>query len=552
MDFSRPIEIAEDIFWVGYIVPNDPFQCHAYVIRNKDESILIDPGSMITFPVVLEKIYKVVDLKDIKYVIMHHQDPDITGCYSTLESIMPYRDDRRIVTHWRTQALLKHYMWKTPFYLIDKHDWKLKAGDRELEFIFTPYAHFPGAFCTLDKKTKTLFSSDIFGAISDTFKFYADKSKEYLEGLFLFHKHYMPSKAILNYALKQIEEAKPKLIAPQHGSIIKEDLIDYVISKLKELECGLFFFESKESDIVLLNKTENILKKFFEDALINTHFEKVLENLFKYIKNEIPSLKEIVVISKFPNTKDSLIFKVDDKGVTKKICDSVREFKNYKVSYLLKAQDQKVGDIYIYAQELTPTQKKFLDILFKKISSPLAISLKKNLDYLFLEKTKNELYEKATKDNLTQVYNRSYLWNYLKSKIEEYRHNPYPLSLAILDIDFFKKINDTYGHLVGDEALKELAQLLKESLPPSFVVARYGGEEFVVVMPFTDIDKAYEYMENIRKKVENRKFTSKNINITVRIGVAQYKDGMSLQDFLFEADKKLYTAKKLGRNRVVK
>ncbi|HIC87085.1 MAG TPA: diguanylate cyclase, partial [Aquificae bacterium] len=59
MDFSKPIEIAEDIFWVGYVVPNDPFQCHAYVIRNKDESILIDPGSMITFPFVLEKIYNI-------------------------------------------------------------------------------------------------------------------------------------------------------------------------------------------------------------------------------------------------------------------------------------------------------------------------------------------------------------------------------------------------------------------------------------------------------------------------------------------------------------
>ncbi len=464
---------------------------------------------------------------------MHHQDPDITGCYFTLESIMPHRDDRKIVTHWRTQTLLKHYMWKTPFYLIDKHDWKLKVGDRELEFIFTPYAHFPGAFCTFDKKTKTLFSSDIFGAISNTFKFYADKSKEYLEGVFLFHKHYMPSKVILNYALEQIEKVKPKLIAPQHGSIIKEELINYVISKLKELDCGLFLFESKESDIFLLNKTDAILKKFFEDALISISFEKILENLFKYIQNEVPSLKEILVVSKFLQTEDSLIFKVDNKGVTKKICDSLKDVKNYKIFYLLELKEQKIGNVYIYAEELTQDQKKFLDILFKKISSPLAISLKKNLDYILLEKTKNELYEKATKDNLTQVYNRHYLWNYLKSKIEEYKHNPYPLSLAIIDIDFFKKINDTYGHLVGDEALKEIAQVLKESVPPSFVVARYGGEEFIIVMPFTDIDQAYKYMENIRKDIENRKFTSRNINITISSGVAQYRDGMSLQDFLF-------------------
>ena len=552
LDFSKPIEIAEDIFWVGYVVPNDPFQCHAYVIRNKDESILIDPGSMIVFPVVLEKIYKVVNLRDIKYIIMHHQDPDITGCYSTLESIMPHRDDRRVVTHWRTQALLKHYAWKTPFYLIDKHDWKLKAGDRELEFIFTPYAHFPGAFCTLDKKTKTLFSSDIFGAISDKFKFYADKSKEYLEGVFLFHKHYMPSRAILNYALREIEKAKPKLIAPQHGSIIKEELIDYVISKLKDLDCGLFLLEENESDVFILDKADNILKRFFEDALVNITFEKILENLFKYIQSEIPSLEKLVVVAKFPEAKEKLIFEAGKDGVTKKICDKEVLFENYKKLFSLEKDGTKIGEVYIFADKLDEKQEKFLNVLFKKISSPMAISLKKNLDYLLLEKTKNELYEKAVKDNLTGLYNRNYLWGYLKNKIEEHKHNPYPLSLAIIDIDHFKKINDTYGHLVGDEALKEVAQVIKESLPPSFVVARYGGEEFIVVMPFTDLDKAYEYIENVRKKIESRKFTSKNINITISAGVAEYKDGWSMKDFIFEADKKVYEAKRSGRNRVIK
>ena len=73
MDYTKAIEIAEDIYWVGYVIPNDPFQCHVYLIKNGDESILIDPGSMITFPIVLEKITSLVSLKDIKYIIMHHQ-----------------------------------------------------------------------------------------------------------------------------------------------------------------------------------------------------------------------------------------------------------------------------------------------------------------------------------------------------------------------------------------------------------------------------------------------------------------------------------------------
>jgi len=108
VDLSKPIEIAEDIFWIGYVVPNDPFQCHVYLVRNGEESVLIDPGSMITFPVVLEKLFQVTPLRNIKYIILHHQDPDIVGCYSTLESIFP-KGERFIVTHWRTETLLKHY-----------------------------------------------------------------------------------------------------------------------------------------------------------------------------------------------------------------------------------------------------------------------------------------------------------------------------------------------------------------------------------------------------------------------------------------------------------
>ncbi len=183
LDLSQPVEIGPEVFWVGYVVPNDPFQYHTYLIRNKDETVLIDPGSMITFPVVLEKILKLVSLRDIKYIIFHHQDPDITGCYLTVEELFPNPSKERFaVTHWRTKALLKHYRWKTPFYLVDRNDWKLKAGDRTLEFVFTPYAHFPGAFCTYDPKSGILFSSDIFGSISDKFQLFATDDEEYLGG----------------------------------------------------------------------------------------------------------------------------------------------------------------------------------------------------------------------------------------------------------------------------------------------------------------------------------------------------------------------------------
>jgi flavorubredoxin len=80
LDITRPIEIATDVFWVGYNIPNDEFQCHTYLIRNGRESIWIDPGSMLTYQVTMDKIRTLLDPNDIKYFICNHQDPDIASC----------------------------------------------------------------------------------------------------------------------------------------------------------------------------------------------------------------------------------------------------------------------------------------------------------------------------------------------------------------------------------------------------------------------------------------------------------------------------------------
>ena len=315
MDYTKPIEIAKSIYWVGYVIPNDPFQCHVYLIKNESESILIDPGSMITFPVVLEKITSLVHLRDIKYIIMHHQDPDIVGCYSTLEKIMP-KGKRYIVTHWQTEMLLKHYTWESPFYLINEHNWKLKAGNRELEFVFTPYAHFPGAFCTYDKKSGILFSSDLFGGFTEKFSLFAKSVDEYFESLKPFHKHYIPSNEVLHHALKQVQKKHPLMIAPQHGSIIKKEMIEPLIEKMKDLECGLYLLDDYESDLYVLNKTDEVLKQFFKDTVSLSSFTLVLRNLFDNIKKAIPSIQKIEICGISPLSGKEYCFSFGEKLLT--------------------------------------------------------------------------------------------------------------------------------------------------------------------------------------------------------------------------------------------
>jgi len=553
VDLSKPIEIAEDIFWIGYVVPNDPFQCHVYLVRNGEESVLIDPGSMITFPVVLEKLFQVTPLRNIKYIILHHQDPDIVGCYSTLESIFP-KGERFIVTHWRTETLLKHYQWKTPFYLINEHDWKLKAGDREFEFVFTPYAHFPGAFCTFDKKTKTLFSSDIFGAISDKFLLFAEDDEDYYKGVELFHKHYMPSRLILNYVLDRIEEKSPELIAPQHGSIIKKDMIKLIINRLRLLDCGLYMLDDKESNVILLNKLDEILKRLFKSVISSSDFNVIAEKLYRNIKREIPAIEKIVITGEAKPLlqKEMLILEVDERGVEEKFVSGRVNVKGFTYKEDLETEEARIGSIYIFADRLSRRDLEFFRLLFKHVKYALAVSLEREISYEVLEREKEELEEQVIIDPLTKLHNRNYLFNYLRKIAKKSIIHNFPVSLAVIDIDHFKKVNDTYGHLVGDCVLRELAGILKKTFRSSDCVARYGGEEFVVVLPFSRLKDACRKLEELRRKVEKHRFCKeRKLKLTISAGVAEYKKGMSIKDFLRKADENLYRAKNTGRNKII-
>ena len=549
MDYSKPIKIAPDIYWVGYVIPDDPFQCHVYLIKNGKESILIDPGSMITFPVVLEKITSILPLKDIKYIIMHHQDPDIVGCYSTLEKLFP-KGERYIATHWRTEMLLKHYQWETPFYLVNEHNWQLKTKNRELEFVFTPYAHFAGAFCTYDKKSKILFSSDLFGGLTPKFELFAKNADEYFEHLKPFHQHYIPNKEILNYAIYHIEQKDISLIAPQHGSIIKKEILPPLIEKMKELDCGLYLMDDYVSDIDVLSKTDEIFKRFIKDTISLSSFELILKNFFLHTKEILPSIEKIKICANSPYSQKEYCFEYKNYALIE--IENNEEIYSLKKE-LLNEKNQKIGDIYVFINnEVSIKDKKILELLLKRISTPLAVSLEKELLLKELEENNEILYKKAITDALTGVYNREFMKEFLSKKIEESKRYHFPLSIAIIDIDFFKKINDTYGHLTGDCVLKELSNLMKKNFRGSDTIIRYGGEEFLIIMPFTNLNDAYLKIERFRKSVENYLFCKKQkLHITISAGVTELENE-DMNKFIQKADEKLYKAKDLGRNKVIK
>ena len=165
-----------------------------------------------------------------------------------------------------------------------------------------------------------------------------------------------------------------------------------------------------------------------------------------------------------------------------------------------------------------------------------------------------KLLELNNKDPLTDVFNRRYLRVRLNEEYGKYKRYAHPFSLIMFDIDFFKPINDSYGHPCGDYILRAFSALLTSSMRSTDIVSRYGGEEFCCLLPETKIGPAKELAERIREKTEESIFTYHKtpLKITVSGGVAEVHPGIASVDALLEiADKALYQAKETGRNKIV-
>jgi len=163
----------------------------------------------------------------------------------------------------------------------------------------------------------------------------------------------------------------------------------------------------------------------------------------------------------------------------------------------------------------------------------------------------NQILEELSQiDTLTQIYNRLKLDTLMASLYKSYNRYNKLFSIMIIDIDYFKDINDTYGHLVGDEVLISLVQRVKESIRDTDVLGRWGGEEFMLICEETDLIEAYNLAQKIRKNIQNYQFKSID-TLTVSIGVAQIEPNISIKDFMKRADDALYSAKNSGRNRSV-
>lgn len=172
-----------------------------------------------------------------------------------------------------------------------------------------------------------------------------------------------------------------------------------------------------------------------------------------------------------------------------------------------------------------------------------------NVEALFHE----EIYRMTIFDALTKVHNKRYLIDFLEREIARSRRYSSPLSMAMLDIDHFKKLNDTHGHQAGDYVLEHVAGTIASIVRREQLIARYGGEEFALVLPELDAEQVRGFCESVRQRVaaESYLFEDKTLRVTISIGAAMLDETMERDELIQAADAMLYEAKRGGRNRVM-
>jgi diguanylate cyclase (GGDEF)-like protein len=185
------------------------------------------------------------------------------------------------------------------------------------------------------------------------------------------------------------------------------------------------------------------------------------------------------------------------------------------------------------------------EAIFNRFCSNIALTLEKIR--LF-----NEIKALSIHDGLTEIYNHAFVVEALADEIERSKRYGSPLSVLLFDIDDFKTVNDTFGHLAGDAVLRTLAELMKGSLRTIDIVGRYGGEEFLAILPETDGLNGYVVAERFRERIEQETFAygHEKIKITISGGVGHYVYGMDVNKLIKAADDNLYRAKREGKNRI--
>lgn len=280
---------------------------------------------------------------------------------------------------------------------------------------------------------------------------------------------------------------------------------------------------------------------------------KPFEKMYELIRVIDPVYKEVLVTYGERKAMDSKCYEF---WIESDICDnciSMRAYNNQDSYIKMECTQSKVYAITAIPVVVDGT--KLVVEMLKDGTESILIGYGDYKEHIELQSIINGMNSMAVKDSLTGVYNRRFIGERLPADMISSSIHDQPLSIIIIDIDNFKQVNDTYGHVVGDRLIKEFASCIISSIrAEGDWVARYGGDEFLVCLSNADNEMAYKIAERMRSKVESHVFIHEDekIKMTASFGIytISQEGPLSIDEFIDLADKNLYKAKKQGKNKV--
>jgi len=302
------------------------------------------------------------------------------------------------------------------------------------------------------------------------------------------------------------------------------NIIKNLISGLEKIiQSKVIFLKNIGTEFILFDNNNNT-ENHADSKTINiknTIIDMIIKEKKPYYISDIKNLRTPILPIKINNIKSAYIIPMF--------------YERYLLGLLIALSEN------INAFDIQ--QRSFLELFANQATTSLINS-----------KFYSEIQQLAITDGLTGLYNHRHFQEQLSHEFKRYERFKEPFSILLIDIDYFKKINDKYGHQAGDMILKDIAKIIKKTVRNIDISARYGGEEFVVILTSTSQKEACRIAERIRKNIQKYSFTFNNesIKVTVSIGVSTYPEIAKTKDELFTtADKALYKAKENGRNLVI-
>lgn len=550
-----PVEIAPRVWWVGAMLPGDRFQCHVYLVEQGDQSVLIDPGSALTAEAVIRNVEQVVGLESVRWVVCSHADPDIVAAVPALleAGLSPQAS---VVTHWRDQALIRHLGWPLAFHRIEEHDWRLELEDRALQFVFTPYVHFAGAFCTFDEGTGTLFSSDLFGAFSDDTALFASASTS-LAGMRDFHEHYMPSHEALAHSVDQLRDLAIRCIAPQHGHVLPEALVPRVLDEVASWDCGLYLEVDADPGLAFLFTAHRTVHELAQVLLEDPDFPNVALHLEKLAAEHLGAVavelwaragRDVLVFDGRDGFTGRREHAPDDVGAVLGGAPGNGDGRERLLVPLVAPGSSTVEGVAVLVLSGAVVLDARSHRLLRDVAALVATAVQREVTRSLALLDRAALYDQAVRDGLTGLHNRFYLDDVLPKMLAGHDRDGSPLSVLMVDVDHFKLVNDRHGHLVGDAVLRHVATALDQMSRTGDLTIRYGGEEFLVVLAGSRAAAAEVLANRLREAVAETRGDLPAV--TVSVGVAEHQATEPSEHLLRRADGALYDAKGAGRDRV--